>query len=216
MDFLRPKYKPKKYRPALAFAGEFLIFIFIFFFVWSAVFLSFNYRVYANRFMFDLGLAVAKSDLKELVAEELTAASRKEKPKNELIIPKIGVSAPIVAAQSAADKDILRDLEKGVVLYPGSVAPGKSGKTVILGHSSEFIWYNGDFPTVFGLIDKLRKGDEITVVFGGKIHKYRVEEKFIKTPRQIQNEVKGDGLYLMSCWPVGTDYKRIVIRATLI
>ncbi len=211
MNLLEPKYKPKKFRPAAAFAGEFIIFAFIFALVWLAIFFSLNLKAYAGRLAYDLGLNAKRS------FNSLAAALPGEENADEIIIPKIGVNAPLIAGRSAAISDILEDLKSGVVLYPGSARPGsKSGKTVILGHSSEHIWRKGNYPTVFNLINKLEKGDEIAVNFGGKAHQYRVEEKFVKTPKQIQNEIKDPGLYLMSCWPVGTDYKRIVVRATLI
>lgn len=213
MNLLRPKYKPKNFRPALAFAGEFLIFAFIFALVWSGIFFSLNFKAYAARIIFDLGLDAKQS------FNSLAAALPGEEKTDEIIIPKIGVRAPIIASRSAKAKDVLEDLKSGAVLYPGSAKPGsRTGKTVILGHSADYVirLYESDYPTVFSLIDKLEKSDEIMVVFNGRNFKYRVEEKFVKTPKQITTEVKDDGLYLMSCWPVGTDLKRIVVRAVLI
>lgn len=196
----------------MAFAGEFLIFAFIFSFVWSTVFFSLNFKAYASRVAYEMGI-----DFREKFSIPPAVVIHSENQTDEIIISKIGIRAPIIVSQSADAKKILEDLKSGVSLYPGSAKPGSvSGKTVILGHSSEHIWQKGDYPTVFNLINKLEKGDEITIVFDGRTYVYRVEEKFVKTPRQIKKEVKKDGLYLMSCWPVGTDLKRIVVRAVLI
>lgn len=211
MNLLYPKYKPKKFRQTLAFAWEFLIFAFIFSSVWLTVFFSLNFKAYANRLMYEVG-----TDFREKFNVPAVLLHT-ENQADEIIISKIGVRAPIIISKDVATKKILDDLKSGVSLYPGSAKPGSaSGKTVILGHSSEHIWHKGNYPTVFNLINELEKGDEITVVFGGKTYVYRVEEKFVKTPKQIQKEIKKDGLYLMSCWPIGTDLKRIVVRATLI
>jgi len=215
MNLLKPKYKPKKFRAVPTFAAEFLIFAFIFVLVWSAIFFSLNIKVYAGRLAYELGLGANLLKSAKLPA---VFADSKNLP-DGIAIPKIGVNAPLIAGRSAATSDILEDLKKGVVLYPGSARPGsRTGKTIILGHSADYIIfrYQSEYPTVFSLIDKLEKGDEVAVNFGSKVYKYRVEEKFVKTPKQLQSEIREDGLYLVSCWPVGTDYKRIVVRATLI
>ena len=67
-----------------------------------------------------------------------------------IIIPSIGVEAPIISAESTNENIIQRALGKGVVLYPDS--------NLILGHSSAFPWYKGDYGSVFSLLNKLEKG----------------------------------------------------------
>ena len=64
-----------------------------------------------------------------------------------LVIPKIGIKAPIVLTKHTDEYMLQKELEKGVVKYPGS--------NVILGHSSAFPWYRGNYGSVFSLLNKL-------------------------------------------------------------
>ena len=55
---------------------------------------------------------------------------------NTLEIPKISISVPIVFADSVDKASLAKDLDLGVVYYPGSVYPGQAGQAIILGHSA--------------------------------------------------------------------------------
>jgi len=66
---------------------------------------------------------------------------------NRIIIPKIGKNIPLVdvGANSGFDFDhmeniFMKELEKGVVRYPGTARPGENGNAFIFGHSSNYPW----------------------------------------------------------------------------
>lgn len=138
-----------------------------------------------------------------------------------LVIDKIGVDAPIVFGVPDVDlDDIYSRLEDGVVHYSASARPGTPGTGIILGHSSAFPWYRGGYGAVFALLSKLENGDHFYVQYdGGPAFIYEVEGSVIFNPfngeeriRTLEN-LSGDNLVLLSCYPVGTNYLRIAVRA---
>lgn len=155
------------------------------------------------------------------------SASGKEEKENQnleeickdscLVIPKIGIVAPIIFSQSKLEKNIQNDLKSGVAHYFGTSAPGEIGNCFITGHSSNYIWRNGNYNTVFIFLDKLENKDEIFAYYNKKIYKYEVIGKKLISPEQVEVLKGGDDsiLSLMTCWPAGTNLKRLIVRARL-
>jgi len=125
-----------------------------------------------------------------------------------LIIPLIGIDVPIVLAQTSDEFLVQKDLEKGVVRYPNS--------NVILGHSSAYPWYKGDYGSVFSLLNKLEQGTKILIYSNNNKFTYKVLDKKIDMPKNFNLENDDSIIYLVSCWPVSTNWKRIVIKAQLL
>ena len=127
-----------------------------------------------------------------------------------LYIPKIGVSAPIVLPKDDSNQNILASLEEGVALYPGSQLPGETGRSVVLGHSSN----------IFALLSKLQSGDEFYIVFKNKKLIYKVFSNDILTPEQTnellsQTPKNESDAVLITCWPIGSSSMRTLIQAQL-
>ncbi len=134
-----------------------------------------------------------------------------------LSIPKLNVSAPIVET-SASFKNIDADLKEGVIRWPSGAEYGKSGAVVLLGHSSAPLAYRGAYGSVFALLDKLETGDVISLESGssGMTLTYRVTDRLIVNPKTYKEDfqnLKGENLVLVSCWPVGSRFQRIAVRA---
>lgn len=145
---------------------------------------------------------------------------------NRLIIPKIGRNIPLVDVESGNSVDFdhmenifMRELEKGVIRYPGTARPGETGNAFIFGHSSNFPWLPGNYNQVFALLDQLEAGDEIIAYYGQKKYVYVVSEKTVVKPGDVKALSDRDGtkkeLSLMTCWPVGTTLKRMLVFAEL-
>ena len=117
-------------------------------------------------------------------------------------------------AQSLNEKDLQKDLEGGVIYLPGSTALNENGTIVIMGHSSAYPWYKGNYGSIFALLNKLNIGDKFTVFSKNKSFIYRVEGKEIKAPKDLifEKDKNNAVLYLVSCWPINTAWKRIVIK----
>jgi LPXTG-site transpeptidase (sortase) family protein len=133
-----------------------------------------------------------------------------------LVIPSLNISAPIVFSKSKKEADLQKDLEKGVVLYPGSVNPEENGTMVIIGHSSSYPWYKGSYGSIFSLIEKLKAGDKITIIYNNKNYEYIVKNQIKVASQSVQLlQMQNSDLVLMSCWPVGTNSIRIAVSADL-
>ena len=140
-----------------------------------------------------------------------------------LIIDKIGVHAPIVFNVSNDNDTIYKRLEDGVVHYSDTARPGLPGVSIVLGHSSAYPWYKGDYGAVFALLSKLSVGDRFYVQYeDNRTFVYEMTQSIIFNPfakderlAALEN-APGSTILLISCYPVGTNYKRIAIQATLV
>lgn len=139
---------------------------------------------------------------------------------NALEIPKISVLAPIVFSTTTDKNLVKKDLDSGVVYYPGSVWPGQTGQIVVLGHSAPPGWPKIKYDQVFNDLDKLDSGDIIYLDLNNKQYTYIVKRKIIINKGDeppIDNLDAGKNiLTLITCWPPGKDYKRMVIQAELV
>lgn len=139
-----------------------------------------------------------------------------------LEIPALGAQAPIVLEKSLDQNQIFKSLENGVVHYADSPLPGQKGAAIILGHSSAYPWYKGDFGSIFALLGRLKLGDYLYVRNGGKTFTYQVKESVVFHPfardKSVDQIVRTDtsSIILVSCWPVGTNVQRIAVKADLV
>lgn len=134
--------------------------------------------------------------------------------KNSIYIPKINIRAPIVVGTSTVPNKLLKDLEKGVLMYPGSALPGQ-GSTVIVGHSSSNYPWN-KYSNIFSLLSRLQAGDLIYINYNDQIHIYKISDKKTGSVFSLSKADLNGDLVLSSCWPVGTDNGRIVVVANLV
>jgi LPXTG-site transpeptidase (sortase) family protein len=145
-------------------------------------------------------------------------------PDDRIIIPRIGQNVPIVRVPT--DKLLMRDwtalenqiqeaLRYGVVHFPGTALPGDKGNVVITGHSSYFPWDPGRFKDVFALLHQVDVGDRVIVYRDQKPYEYEVYDKEVVMPDQVEvlTQKGEDRLTLITCTPVGTNLKRLVLLA---
>lgn len=132
-----------------------------------------------------------------------------------IIIPKIGVQAPVF--YDVSYETIIEQLRNGVVRYEGTADLGQIGNVVLLGHSSDYLWSTGQYKTVFALLDKLTINDEIILPRGNNRYVYRVTQTKIFKPTELDvlQRTATPTLTLISCYPVGTTLRRIIVIAAL-
>jgi LPXTG-site transpeptidase (sortase) family protein len=132
-----------------------------------------------------------------------------------LTLPAINTEAPIIFEPSTAEWKVQLALRNGVVHYGSSANPGQAGNTVIFGHSSGQPWAPGNYKFVFTLLDKLEKGQTITLDYQGTRYTYRVTDKYVVKPTDtsILAPSTKPTLTLFTCTPVGTSTNRLVIKA---
>lgn len=126
-------------------------------------------------------------------------------------IPKIGLEQVIV---EGADKEALR---KGPGHIPSTELPGQAGNVAVAGHRTTY-------GAPFFDLDKLRRGDEITMQTPGAVHVYRVTRTLIVKPEDIWvlDDRKGpDGrpkstITLSTCNPKYSAAQRLIIFGDLV
>ncbi len=134
----------------------------------------------------------------------------------DLSIAKIGITAPIITGVDPDnDKEYNAKLKEGVLLMPGTALPGETGNVFIYGHSSAL--EQSDFKEIFAKLNDLSTGDEIKINYKGTTYLYFVSEKKIVAPTDfsILEQTDDRKLTLMTCWPIGSDEKRLAIIAKI-
>ncbi len=146
-------------------------------------------------------------------------------PENRIVIPSLDLNVPIVIPPRTAllaenwkqlEEDIQRSLQDGVVHYPGTAQPGQPGNFFITGHSSYFPWAPGKYKSVFARLSDLHVGDEYWIFYGGDRFRYRIREKKEIRPSDVSvldQPVSKRIATLMTCTPVGTTLRRLIIVA---
>lgn len=143
---------------------------------------------------------------------------------NRIIIPSINQNIPIVNVRTdsllrrdwtALEKDMQEALRDGVVYYPGTSLPGKTGNTVITGHSSYFPWDPGRFKDVFARLHDVEIGDRVVVYHNQDKYIYEVFQKEVVSPDNIRvlRQTPDERLTLITCTPVGTNLRRLIVTA---
>ncbi len=144
---------------------------------------------------------------------------------NRLVIPKLGKSVPLVNMGTEhiegenwneLEKQIQESLRDGIVHYPGTAKPGQYGNVFMTGHSSYYPWDSGKFKDVFATLNKLEVGDRYYVYYGQIKYTYKVVDKKEVQPSNVDvlyqpNDKKVSTL--MTCTPVGTTLRRLIITA---
>lgn len=122
-----------------------------------------------------------------------------------LFISKLNVESPIYMGIT---DDVF---DQGVGQWPGSAKPGKAGNVVLGAHRTSW-------PRPFGNIDKLRRGDIVSIAVRTKTYKYIVTGHSIVKPTSlwITNPTRSATLTLFSCHPKGSVKSRYVIHAVLV
>lgn len=203
-----------------------VLFAVIFTFInWGSVSWLFNYRAlsgFAHDFLNPQqdSKILAESNVSESSNIQTQAQQAHQKifydRPNSLEIPAIGLVTAVVKGRTTDIPSLEKDLDKGVVVYPGSVDPGNDGQTIILGHSAPPGWPKIKHDWVFTDINNLTPGDQIIVYFNNAKYVYRVtSKKIIKKGEDLPvNETPATNvLTLISCWPPGKDQDRITVSA---
>ena len=145
---------------------------------------------------------------------------------NRVVIPKIGKNIPLVEiknrkidSEHELEDIFMKELENGVVRYPGSAIPWEEWNSFIFGHSSNFPWMNGDYNEVFSNLNFLEEWDEIIIYYKQKKFKYIVKEKRVIKPGDVsvlKKNISKKELSIMTCWPIWTTLNRLVVTGEMV
>ena len=155
-----------------------------------------------------------KDDSSSVSVEETNRTGDYSEP-TKIIIPKLGASV-VVLNPASTDIKILDDaLLKGAVRYPGSGDLESKNTMLIFGHSSYLpVVHNKAFQS-FNNIQKLVKGDIITLEGNGRTYNYIVEKvELVNADDEFidfaENKRK---LVLATCNSFGKKQERYVVTA---
>lgn len=139
---------------------------------------------------------------------------------NRLLIPSLGISAPVQYVDQNSEKVFQEALINGVVHFPGTAKPGEFGNAYIFGHSSDYVFSKGNYKTVFALLPRIEINANIVISNPeGYQFIYKVINKVIVQPNETQYldqyGYKKHLLTLQTSYPVGTALKRYIVIAEL-
>lgn len=140
-----------------------------------------------------------------------------EDPNFSIVVPKIAANAKILAnVDPSNEQEYLDALQKGVAHSAGTAFPGENGHIFLFAHSTDYFWNVGTYNAVFYLLGKLEKGDQINLFYKNERYVYKVIDKTIVDPSQVQyltRKTNKEFLTLQTCWPPGTTLKRLLVFA---
>lgn len=134
-----------------------------------------------------------------------------------IVISKIAANAKIVPQVDPYNANIYQvALTKGVAQAKGTSFPDKIGNMFLFSHSSVNLLEATRYNSIFYLLSKLEKNDEIDIYYKQVKYIYKVADIKLVDPKEIsylnpKSETRT--LTLMTCWPAGTTYKRLLVIA---
>lgn len=135
----------------------------------------------------------------------------------DIIIPKIGANAKIIPNVDPYNPMTYQfALTRGVAQAKGTSTPDVIGNIFLFSHSSANLLEATRYNSVFYLLSKLNKNDEIYIYYKHVKYKYLVSDTKLADSKDVSYlNLKSDirSLTLMTCWPAGTDFQRLLVFA---
>ena len=138
-------------------------------------------------------------------------------------IPKINATSMIAENVSPFDsQQYVGILNEGKIAQANTSSlpgAGKGSMTYLFAHSSQESLTTSRSNAVFYLLGELSKGDSVWVEHNGTRYLYKVYDKKIIKADDIQylhySDPSKEVLILQTCWPVGTNWNRLLIFSEL-
>ncbi len=211
-------YRYKKRRPVLLFFKSLILFLIIF----ALIFSTLNFSAIKQKIAYWYNDQFESQDLKlsELTSSAISGEIRPEEilpefTDNTLYIESINVLAPIIFDVENNESEVAKNLKNGVIQLKNTAHPGESGDIFITGHSSNFPWVRSDYNAIFALLDKMVVGDLALIKYQGTNYIYQVKKIKTVDPSDISvldNNSDSPTLSLMTCVPVGTNLRRLIVE----
>jgi LPXTG-site transpeptidase (sortase) family protein len=133
-----------------------------------------------------------------------------------IAIPKIHAVAPIITSVDPWNRSAYTSaLRLGVAQAKGTALPGEHGTIYLFAHSSENPWEMLSTNVPFLRLGELKSGDVIFVSAHSRQLRYVVFSKKIVSASDVSvlTKKEEDELILQTCWPIGTDWQRLLVYA---
>ncbi|MDQ3239181.1 MAG: sortase [bacterium] len=136
-----------------------------------------------------------------------------------IVIPKIKANAVVVAnVDPFVPSTYDQALKKGVAHARDSVFPGENGSVYLFAHNTLNAWEIPKYNAVFFLLHNLDPGDRIITYYNNIRYDYIVFDKQVHSAKDLSpltTQYSEPILSLQTCWPPGTTWQRMVVRAKL-
>jgi LPXTG-site transpeptidase (sortase) family protein len=146
----------------------------------------------------------------------------KEEPVDKqfgLLIEKINANSTVVPDVDPYNTEQYdQALKKGVAHAKGTKYPGQEGNIYLFAHNTLNAWDIPKYNAVFFLLHNLDPGERITTYYQEQRYDYIVFDKQVHSARDLsplENQYTESVLSLQTCWPPGTTWQRLIIRAKL-
>lgn len=182
--------------------------------VLTILFLQYNRLIFAPIAAY---VSPGESPAGEITAVDPTVTLTKVSSENKLIIPKLNVDVPLNFGYDA--DDAMAAMNHGVVHYRingASAYPGEIGNFVVLGHSAGDVYSSNQYKFIFSGLERLEEGDIIYVHYDSTRYTYKMVGREIILPTEVEKLTEPKDvptLLMVTCWPLGTSQKRLVIHA---
>ncbi len=164
---------------------------------------------------------ITLSKNEKIISSELAPTKDYSQAPVALWVESLNIAVPIIYVEKSDEAEFQRGLKWGVVHYPGTAEIGEAGNAYIFGHSSDYLWSDGRFKTIFSRLPQIKIGAKIVAQNQqGEIFTYQVIATKVVSKNDIsvlsQDDPKKYLLTLQTSYPVGTAQKRFVAVAELL
>lgn len=132
-------------------------------------------------------------------------------------LPSVSDPLPLVFSDTLDESIIQQHLKNGAVVLPLGTNFGEPGNVVVTAHSSGTQAF-GPYRFAFSKLSELEEGSEYSINTPSAKYHYRVYGKEIVWPHEIDrlpNDERST-VTLVTCWPLWTNFKRLLVHAELI
>jgi LPXTG-site transpeptidase (sortase) family protein len=161
---------------------------------------------------------VSKEETKTIERSKFSYVLSPNDNEMELIIPKIAVRTQVLTNVDPNKENEYNEILSNKAAHAqGSAFPGQKGLIYLFGHSTNSVFNKNFFNPVFYSVKNLEPGDQIAILYQGKVHVYQINEKMIVDPNDFTALKAGadeEKLVLQTCWPPGTSWKRLLLVAS--
>lgn len=134
-----------------------------------------------------------------------------------ITLPSLDQPLPLVFSETLDEPTIQEHLKKGAVVLPLGTSFGEAGNVVVTAHSSGTASF-GPYRFAFAQLSELNEGDEYTLNTPTAIYRYKVYQKEIVWPHEVDKLPNDDRstVTLVTCWPLWTNFQRLLVHTELV
>lgn len=138
-------------------------------------------------------------------------------PTSNLTLSTVPDPIPLIFSDTLDEPTLQEYLKQGAVVLPLGRNFGEPGNMVVTAHSSGTAAF-GPYRFAFAKLSELKKDDQFSIATAGHRYTYQVYGKEVVWPHQVDHlpHDNRSTVTLVTCWPLWTNFKRLLVNAELI